>query len=81
MTTNERLDRVEEAIKALTTMAMPSLYMEAEKRAATETVVRICAEFDARSFPSWCEAEEATTHAECTEKVAVPGSRASLPSQ
>jgi hypothetical protein len=76
MTTNERLDRVEEAIKALTTMAMPSLYMEAEK-----TVVRICAEFDARSFPSWCEAEEATTPAECTEKVAVPGSRASLPSQ
>jgi hypothetical protein len=52
MTTEERLDRVEEAIKALTTMAMPSLYMEAEKRAAVETVVRICAEFDARTLPA-----------------------------
>jgi hypothetical protein len=47
MTTEERFDRVEAAIRALATMAMPSLYMEAEKRAATETVARICAEFGA----------------------------------
>jgi hypothetical protein len=47
MTTEERLDRLEEAIKALTTIAMAAPYMEANRRVAAETVVRICAEFDA----------------------------------
>jgi hypothetical protein len=47
MTTEERFDRVEAAIKALTTLAMAAHYEEDEKRAAAETVVRICAEFDA----------------------------------
>ena len=46
MTTEERLDRVEEAIKALTTIALAAPYMEAKKQAAAETLVRICAEFD-----------------------------------
>jgi hypothetical protein len=47
MTTEERLDRVEEAIKALATLAMAAPYMEARKRAAAETIVRICAGFGA----------------------------------
>jgi hypothetical protein len=47
MTTEERLDKAEAAIKALATIALASPYMEAEKRAAAETVARICAEFDA----------------------------------
>jgi hypothetical protein len=47
MTTQERFDRVEAAIKALATLAMATPYMDAEKRAAAETVVRIVSEFDA----------------------------------
>jgi hypothetical protein len=47
MTTEERFDRVEEAIKALAAIAMAAPYMEAQRRAAAETVIRICAEFDA----------------------------------
>ena len=47
MTTEERLDRVEEAIKALATLAMAAPYMEARKQAAAETIVRICAGFGA----------------------------------
>ncbi|MEP6660187.1 MAG: hypothetical protein ABJD24_09760 [Acidimicrobiales bacterium] len=48
MTTEERLDRAEAAIKALTTIAMAAPYMEDQKRDAAATAVRICAEFDAR---------------------------------
>ena len=47
MTTEERLDRVEEAIKALATVALSAHYREAEKRAAAQTVMRIVSEFDA----------------------------------
>ena len=47
MTTEERLDRVEEAIKALATLALAAPYMEARKQAADETILRICAELDA----------------------------------
>jgi hypothetical protein len=47
MTTEERLDRVEAAIKALATIAMAAPYMEAQKREAAATVVQICKGFEA----------------------------------
>jgi hypothetical protein len=47
MTTEERLDRVEEAIKALAILAMAPPYMGARKQAADDTIVRIYAELDA----------------------------------
>jgi hypothetical protein len=49
VTTDERFDRLEEAIKALATVALAGPYMEAEKRAGAETVVRIVSEFDTRN--------------------------------
>jgi hypothetical protein len=48
MTTEERLDRVEAAIKALATIAMAAPYMEAQKRDAAATIVQLCKEFDAQ---------------------------------